>query len=81
MVATFISLLILYFVLAHTLKFVGAVSIAEGFFATFMAWLGYIATVMIGTVLWEGKPVKLYLIKSIHYLVLMLITSAIIVSM
>ena len=80
-IAMLISLFILNYVLANTMKFVGAASIGEGLLAAFMTWLGYIATVLIGMVIWEGKPVKLYLIHSAHYLALLLLASAIIVSL
>ena len=36
-------------------------------------WLGFVATVLMGTVLWEGKSVKLYLINSIYQLINLII--------
>ncbi|MBI2148787.1 DUF1761 domain-containing protein [Candidatus Woesearchaeota archaeon] len=43
----------------------------------FLIWLGFIAPVMLGSVLWEGKPVKLYLINILYYLVSLCIMSII----
>lgn len=70
---------------AYTVNFIGALvmayvlsrSLAERFIASsgpaivlaFWIWLGFIAFVILGAVLWEGKPIKLYLINSIYYLV------------
>lgn len=32
-------------------------------------WLGFAAPVMLGSVLWEGRPLKLYLINALYWLV------------
>ena len=81
MVAMFITVLVMNYVLAAVLKMTGATMISEGLMGAFWLWLGFIATVMVGTVLWEGKPVKLYMIKVLHYLVVLLVASVIIVGM
>ncbi len=44
----------------------------------FLVWLGFIATVNIGIVLWERKPCKLFAINTGYWLVSMLIMGAII---
>lgn len=35
----------------------------------FWTWLGFVATVMLGSILWEGKPIKLYVLNTVYYLV------------
>ena len=42
-------------------------------------WIGFIAPVMLGMVLWEGKPFRLYLIHSIHWLVSLIVMALILV--
>ena len=81
MVAMFIAVIVTNYVLAHILAFTGASTVSDALMVGFWTWLGFYATTLLGTVLWEGKPVKLYLINVIHYLVILLISSAIIVSM
>jgi hypothetical protein len=56
------------YVLAHALVFAGsylAVSgISAGLMAGFWNWLGFIAPVTLGSVLWEGKPWRLWLLNN-----------------
>jgi len=73
----FISALIMNYVLAHFVKYLGSKTFMDGMQAGFWLWLGFIATVQIGIVLWEGKPVKWYLINSAHYLVALMVTGGI----
>jgi len=73
----FISALIMNYVLAHFVKYLGSKTFMDGMQAGFWLWLGFIATVQIGIVLWEGKPVKLYLINAAHYLVALMVTGGI----
>lgn len=40
-------------------------------------WLGFIATMTLGMVLWEGKPFKLYLLNNGHELVTLVVMGAI----
>jgi len=43
----------------------------------FWLWLGFIATVMLGTILWEKRPFGLYVLNAGHYLIVLLIMSII----
>lgn len=38
----------------------------------FWIWAGFIAPVLLGSVLWEAKPFKLYLINALYWLVALL---------
>lgn len=80
MLAGFIATLIMSFVLAHVLRLTGSTSLMQGLQAGFWVWLGFIATVMLGMVLWEGKPFKLYVLNAAHYLVVLLVMGAILAS-
>ena len=42
-----------------------------------LVWLGFYVTTLSGSVLWEGKPFKLYLINIVYWLVTILSFSAI----
>lgn len=48
------------YVLAHFVQLLNAATVKDAISAAFWIWLGFIATVMLGTVLWEGKSWKLY---------------------
>jgi hypothetical protein len=63
-----VSLLTAY-VLAHFVKFTGAETAASGSLAGFWLWLGFVVTTNLSTVLFEGRPVGLYLINNGYHLV------------
>ena len=70
--AGFAVLVVMAFVLAHFVDMAEAATVLEGAQAGFWAWLGFVATIMLNKVLWEGKPFKLYLLDAAHYLVVLL---------
>ena len=73
----FIGTLIMSYVLAHITSYASATTFLEGSLAGFWIWLGFIAPVALGTVLWEGKPVKLYILNTSYYLVALVLMGAI----
>ncbi len=73
--------LVMAYVLAHVITYVGAHDAASGAQAGFWMWLGFIATVMLGSVLWENKPVNLYLLNVGYYLVALVLMGAVIAIM
>jgi hypothetical protein len=77
MLAGFASILVMSYVLAYFVGLAGASTVLEGAQVGFLLWLGFIATVMLGIVLWENKPVKLYVLNIAHYFVVMLMMGAI----
>ena len=77
MAAGFIATLITAYVLS---MFIGlSTDMMDGLSLGFYAWLGFIAPVMLGMVLWERKPFALYAINVGWQLVSVLLMSAIIV--
>ena len=68
-----VGALLMSFVLAHALVFASSYLKAEGvtagLAAGFWNWLGFIAPVTIGSVLWEGKPWKLWVLNAGYYLI------------
>lgn len=68
-----VGAVVLNYVLAHVLMQAelafGMLDIAMAMTGAFWMWLGFIATTMMGQVLWEGKSWKLYAINVGYYLV------------
>jgi hypothetical protein len=67
-VALLISLLLAY-VLAHFVRFTGAETARSGILTGFWLWLGFVATTNLETVLFESRPLGLYLINNGYHLV------------
>lgn len=73
----FIATLLMAYVLSMFIVFTSSVTVLEGAMVGFWAWLGFLATTMIGSVLWEQKPLNLYWLNVFHYLVVLMIDGAI----
>jgi hypothetical protein len=80
-VLMFIGALFMSYVLAHGIyfgsAFTGMYGVMAGITGAFWYWLGFIAPVTLGVVLWEGKPWKLWFINAGYYLVFFIIAGAI----
>ncbi len=81
----FVGSLVMAWVLAHAIEFagtyMGSVDVSAGLMAGFFNWLGFVAPVTLGSVLWEGKSWKLWQINNGYYLVTLLLMGAVIGSM
>lgn len=68
-----VGALLMSFVFSHLLVFaqayLGTSGVSAGLQAGFWNWLGFIAPLTLGPVLWEGKPWKLWFINAGYYLV------------
>lgn len=77
----FLGTLVMSGVLAHVVIFASAYfnvsGAASGLQSAFWCWLGFVAPVTLGKVLWEGKAWKLWYIDAGHYLVAMGVMGAI----
>lgn len=73
--------LLMAFVLSHALIFASTYlnmsGISAGLQTGFWNWLGFVAPVTIGAVLWDGKPWKLWFITAGYYLVSLLVMGVI----
>ena len=76
-IVAILSNLVLVFVLSNLNSLLGYASFMEGAWLGFFVWLGFVAPIAIEKILWEGKPVKLYLINVIYHLVGLLIAGGI----
>ncbi|MBI2130778.1 DUF1761 domain-containing protein [Candidatus Woesearchaeota archaeon] len=75
--AAFVSTLVMSFVLAHFIAYTESTTVSDGMQAGFWLWLGFIATVSIGGVLWENKPMKLWFLNNAYNLFSLLVTGSI----
>jgi len=77
----FIGGLVMVYVLAHVLGIseiaFGGMTVPLALRGAFWVWFGFIATTMLGSVLWEMKPWTLYFINAGYYLVSLLIVSVV----
>lgn len=76
-----IGSLVMVFVLSHSLVFaksyLGTTGINAGFTTGFWNWIGFVAPATLGSVLWEGKPWKLWLIYNGYFLTFLLVAGVI----
>ncbi len=70
----FVAALLMACVLARFAGLLGVSNASSALQLGFWVWIGFIATVMIGSVLWESKPWKLYFINVSYQLVNLLVT-------
>ena len=78
-VAAFVGTLVTNLVLAGSLAYIGAQTLFDGLALAFWLWLGFVATTTLGSVLWEGKPLKLYLLNNAHNLASLFVAAIILV--
>lgn len=77
MLIGFISSFVLFYMLATVMSFVNSNGILDGISTAFWMWLGFIATVSLGVVLWEGKPFKLYILNNAYNLLSLIVAGII----
>ena len=77
----FIGALLMAYVLAHSLVFASSYlhiqGISAGLQGGFWTWLGFIAPITTGSVLWDGKPWKLWILTNSYYLLTLLVMGTI----
>ena len=69
----FVATLVTAFVLGQFIDWTDSLSAGLGALIGFWAWLGFIATTLLGSVLWEGKSWSLWILNSCYQLVSALI--------
>ncbi len=78
-VAYFVVTFIMSYVLAHMLLFMAATTVVEGLVTSFWLWLGFIAPITLGGILWENKPVMLFVLNNAYNLISLGMLSTIII--
>ena len=66
---TFLATLVSAFVLSVCIGYVDAMTVVEGAIVGFWLWLGFVATTMAATALFQGQSLSLYLIDAGYQLV------------
>lgn len=77
-ITQFVASLVMSYVLYHFIFLWDVAGLTELWQMVFWLWLGFIATVLLGSVLWEGRPIRLYLINSLYWLVNIFVMAGII---
>ncbi len=73
----FFSTVVMSYVLAHFVKYMQITTVGNALKLAVWIWLGFITTILISSVLWEGKPVKLYFLNISHYLITLIVMTII----
>lgn len=68
---TFISNVVTAYVLAYFIGNPGMASVGAA--VGFWAWLGFVAPVNFGAVLWGGKPMRYFWMNTLHHLVTLVV--------
>lgn len=68
-IAHVIGLLITFFILARVMFMIGSSTAWQGASVAFWAWVGFIAPIMFGGVIWEKRPRLLYVINVVGWLI------------
>jgi hypothetical protein len=73
--------LVMAYVLAHSVIFAGSYlhqsGVVAGLEGGIWSWFGFVVPVSLGSVLWDGKPWKLWAINSGYFLVVLIIMGVI----
>lgn len=69
--------LVMAYVLANFLNFMRVSTLEGAAQVGLWLWLGFVATTMLGMVLWEGRPVKLYVLNAAYQLVSIVVMAVI----
>ena len=80
LIANFVGTLITVFVLSTLLNRMYINSVAKSAEVAVLLWLGfYASSTLLGGVLWESKPIKLYMLNAVYWLINLIIIGAIVV--
>jgi len=77
MLQTFVTALVMFYILAHFIDYTGATTLGEGAQTGLWLWLGFVATTMYTNILYEKRPVKLWAINAGYQLVNLIVAGAI----
>ena len=78
-VLALLNALVMSGVIYYFIQITDTFTLQDALLTGFMLWLGLVATTLFSAVLWEKKPVKLFLIKSGHCLVNIVLLSVLFV--
>jgi membrane protein YdbS with pleckstrin-like domain len=73
----FIGALVMAAIFGSIIMMAGATTPMGGIAVGIMVWLGFIATVTVGSVLWERRNWAYFVLTNLHYLVVLIVTGII----
>ena len=74
---TFVGSFVMAYVLASLFSLTNTMTLMEALKMAFWSWLGFQATLLLGSVLWEGKSWNLYFLNAAYWLVNLLVVAAV----
>lgn len=77
LVVSFISSLVMAYILAYFIQVLFYVELTAIIFLAFLIWLGFIATMTLSSVLWEGKSLRLYVLNNSYNLISLILMALI----
>ena len=80
-VLAYIGAFVMAYVLSYFMSTLGISDIVGAWELVFSIWLGFVATVALNPVIWEGKSTELYFLNIFYYLVALFVMALIIVSL
>ncbi len=73
---SFVGLIFASCTIAHIVAYANAFSLLQGIYIGFLLAIGIAAPILIGSAIWENKPLKLFFIHLGHYLVVFILMGA-----
>ncbi len=73
----FVATLLTAYVLSNFVHVLGITTLTAAAQFAFWVWVGLVAPVQLGAYLWEGKPLKLFVLNTAHNLVVLIVMSGI----
>ncbi len=77
MIGGLVAALVMAYVLAHFVQYVGAITISDATQLGFWLWLGFIAPVTAGSVFYESKSWKLWFLNNCFWLISLIVMAII----
>ena len=76
-IVMFIGALVMQYVLAHFVQYTNADTFVLGATTGFWVWLGFIVTIMVPNIFWEGKSMRAVSINVLYQLINLLIAGGV----
>lgn len=76
----FAMMVVTSFVISHALLFTAVTTVAEALVVSFWIWLGFVAPITLGGILWEKKPITLFVLNNTFNLLSLCIISTVLVT-
>lgn len=76
----FLNQLVMAYVMGAFFVMLGVESVQMGMRVAFWLWLGFVGTTSMGSVLWEGKTMKLFALNAGYQIVAALLMASVLVS-